>query len=124
MTQEIYYEKFKSLCDKFVRKRLDELRLVLGRLDKMSLSGLHRTTFEFDFLSISTSLLSPLIVILDTINEILSAFAVVDVLNANVDLLGDNPCPEEKVDINESLTETISSICTRNVNSTWCSNVT
>lgn len=93
--------KTSRLCNQLVRQRLEGDRLILGRnLNESSVAGLESLSLQ---VKLDALLLGPaleLVIVVQTIKEILTTGRVRDVLNANVDLLRDDTSADTLVDDN------------------------
>lgn len=85
----IFTKNERNLCDELVGDgRQHDGRG--GLLDDLSGPGLGRDALQVDPLALSLGLLQDLLVLLDTAQEVLTALGVADVLNTDVDALGDD----------------------------------
>lgn len=83
--------KIKNLGNQLIGKWVESERLVLlGHSDEMSLTRLGRLSLEIDDDTLLLGVLLQLVVFLQTIQKVLATGRVLDVLNADVDLLGDH----------------------------------
>lgn len=72
---------------------MNPFRLVAGGFNEVGFSGLNWTSFLLDANSLVAGLFPSHVIVLHSVQEILTAFGVVNVLDPDINSLGDDSSP-------------------------------